>query len=246
MTFYLRRLPMGDHDRNTTARDAIASEVRGHVQGAAVGAVDDYIISAMESAGGELATIARARIVVGRVLALWGLIESAWDMLIAGYAAMTVPRKQVARIAAAHAFGYWMFDYRIGSKPQPPQTLIETWQREDNIGNYDRIRSSEFRQIWNRSVRTTIIELENNLANSQISVVRAELTRRLPGASVHDQSDSESRNLLKTILGSQEFNNNPRSAAAAFFLASIADDSRMENSVLIRMYRRWPYRPTSE
>ena len=58
-----------------------------------------------------------------------------------------------------------------------------------------------------------------------------------------EMSARDVRATLKLLLGA-DFDRSPREAAAAYFLASIAEDSIMERRVLMDMHRRFPYTAT--
>lgn len=248
----------------TEPQSAAGRAVTGEAADAMRGAIFDEILDAsfdrMADAGGTLALVSRAASSVASILSIYGEISNIYDMAVAGYRAFTIPRRSVERVAAAHAFGYWVFQ---NPGTHPPTEMPIGFQRamydsdaEDRdvgrrIGNpgYSSdggLSAADWRNIWGSSARSTISGLESEL---QRKATRGQLDPGLRDAMdghamVSGQSPSVIAQQYRLIVIGGGFQRNAELAARSFLLGSLKqEDSHHARSAIMRLYARYPYYP---
>jgi|GEM_PF-6600795 len=248
----------------SAARRAVTGEAASAMRSAILDEIRDASFDRMADAGGTLALVSRAASTVASALSIYGEINNIYEMGVAGYRAFTIPRRRVERVAAAHAFGYWVFQYPGMRAPtgSPPgfQREMQDSDAEDRevarrIGNPNYssdggLSAAEWRNIWSSSARSTISGLESEL---QDKASRGQLTPGLREAmGGHEQhlasqpaTDIATQYRLMVIGGG--FRRNPAIAARAFLLGSLKEeDSHHARDAILRFYARYPYSPSQQ
>lgn len=154
-------------------REHAAGSVRSAIQGE----IEALVLGRMESAGGRLAELARFRSFVGEVLGVYGTVTDIIDMAVAGYEAITIQRRMLMRVSAAHGFGYWIFkNPNIISPLNPPNSFLVLQRGLDQsdqsigrrIGNSDfstdgGLTANDWNSIWRMGVQETFRNLESGM-----------------------------------------------------------------------------------
>lgn len=229
-------------------RDICADQIWSEIE--AIG------LDRMQAAGGTLARLGRLRSLMSEALGIIGTVSDIIDMANAGYEAMTTPRRMIMRIAAAHGFGYWVFqESRVRNPRNPPNAFLIMHRDHDRadarigqrIGNPDfssdgGLTSYDWNIIWQTGVQQTIRQMDRKM-QTLVRTGRAEqrLNEALPGAQIHAQHHGAIPAQYRAVIMSRKFGR-AEAAAGAHFLASLKGINEIEQQANLSLYRRFPYR----
>lgn len=231
-------------------RSAVLNEIRD--------AVMDHL--AREESARVLRLASRAASTVISIVGLWDQLNEFYDMALAGYEAYTIPRRKVERVAAAHAFGWWVFQ---NPGTRPPKTMPLGFQHEmqedderdahialvddnPNFSSDGGLSTARWQSIWQWSVGRTVSGLETELLAKAAS---GELTRLLRDATgghalADGQTDSDIATQYRLMMIAPPFERSPELAARSHLLGALMEeDSHHARSAIMRFYARYPYRP---
>jgi len=246
-----------------TARRAVTGEAADAMRGAILDEIQDVALDRMADAGGTIALVSRAASAVASTLSIFGDIKNIYDMAVAGYRAFTIPRRRVERVAAAHAFGYWVFQYPGMHPPTEmplgfQRAMYESDAQDRDTGrrignaNYSSdggLSAADWQNIWSSSARNTISGLESELQEkARRGRLDAGLRDALGGrAQVTGQSASDIATQYRLVVIGGDFRRSPALAARAFLLGSLKEeDSHLARDAILRFYARYPYNPTRQ
>lgn len=250
----------------TEPQSAAGRAVTGQMSDAMRSAIIDEIRDATldhlgrEDAARVLRLASRAASAVFSIVGLWDQLNDFYDMALAGYEAFTIPRRKVERVAAAHAFGWWVFQ---NPGTLPPKTMPIGFQREmqesdesdahialvdgnPNFSSDGGLSTARWQGIWQWSVGRTISGLETELLAKAASGELARILRDASGghALAEGQSDSDIATQYRLMKIAPPFRQTPELAARSHLLGSLqVEDSHHARSAIMRFYARYPYRP---
>lgn len=238
------------------------AQMREHVAGSARSAIESEIealvLARMESAGGNLAQLARFRSFMGEALGIFGTVTDIIDMAVAGYEAMTTERRMLMRVSAAHGFGYWMFKHTNITSPLNPPNSFLLFHRESDasdqdvgrrIGNLDYstdsgITAAKWNIAWRRGVLDCFGTLETRMRRMATTgqLQRALQSRLGSRAVIYGQLHQDSVNQYRFLFLAPKLGS-PAAAAGGFFLSSLQNVSPVEREANLSLYRQFPYNP---
>lgn len=219
------------------------------------GEIESVGLDIAQRQGGMLGGLARVRGLYTSIMGVYGHGTDLWDMGVAGYEAMTTPRRMTMRLAAAHAFGYWIFQERGAHNPvNPPNPFLVMHREQDQsdaaigarIGreNYSTdggLSAADWNIIWRRGALGKLRVLNENMDGLiRSGVAASELREKLRGARISEQSPSQIAAQYRTLIMAQRFRS-PRVAAGGYFLGSLAGVNEIEQQSNLSLYRRFPY-----
>ncbi len=233
----------------------------GSIIGSAIqGEIESVVLARMNSAGGNLAHLARFRSFFSEALGLYGTVTDIIDMAVAGYEAMTINSRMLMRVSAAHGFGYWIFQdrLRVTRPSNPPNSFLvmhrESDRRDQGIGsrtgNQDfssdgGLTSADWNIIWQRGFRNSLQIMDNRARDMHRSgVMQRSLQNRMSRAQVFQQSYAAIASQYRSVILAPKFIS-PAAAAGGYFLSSLHNASGIERDMNLRLYRQFPYNPTT-
>ena len=244
--------------REPTAAERVQSHIVDEARTKFFDEIRSVVLTRMTNSGGRIAEIARFRSFVGEALGVFGTVSDIIDMAIAGYEAMTVERRMLMRVSAAHGFGYWMFQHQNVHNPRNPPNEFLVMHRENDdsdtrigeeIGNANfstdgGLTSYDWNIIWQEGVRSSQSTLERQMRSMMRngSLQRALQERLTTSAGIHSQSYEQMANQYRFLILAPQLGS-PAVAAGGFFLASLRGVNDLEKEMNLRLYRRFPYNP---
>lgn len=250
----------------TEPQSAASRAVTGQISDAMRSAVIDEIRDAtLDHLGREDATrvmrlISRAASTVFSIVGLWDQLNDFYDMALAGYEAFTIPRRRVERVAAAHAFGWWVYQ-NPDTRPPKDMPLGFTREMRDSdasdreiarkIGNPNfstdgGLSAAQWQNIWRTSAGRTITRLESELQEKASSGQLIPPLRDAMGGhgQVEGQSAEDIATQYRLIVIGGGFRRSPALAARSYLIGSLSEeDSHHARDAIIRFWARYPYRP---
>lgn len=230
------------------AADALVSALQGEIESAG--------LEFAQRQGGVLAGLARVRGLYSSIMGIYGHGKNLYDMGVAGVEAMTTPRRMTMRVAAAHAFGYWVFQERGVHNPvNPPNPFLVMHRARDQNDTSVGVRigregystdgglsSADWNIIWREGALGKLRVLNENMSRMiRSGAAVSELQNRLPSARFSGQSQAQIASQYRAVVLAPRFRR-PEVAAGGYFLASLAGVNETEQQSNVSLYRRFPYR----
>lgn len=241
-----------------TSSARVRAEASEAAQSAIRGEIESAILGRMTRAGGNIAQLARVRSFMSGVLGVVGTVNDIFDMGRAGFEAMTIQRRMLMRVSAAHGFGYWAFQNLNISNPLNPPNSFLVMQRElDRIDNRianvtnnnsfssdGGLTSADWNNIWRRGVLSSRNKMQNRLMQMAVpsSPLHRALEERLPNAVIHGQRREAIVYQYRVVIMCPRLGS-PSIAAGAYFLSSLKGVQDQERAMNLRLYQRFPYNP---
>lgn len=241
-----------------TGRRQVQATASSAAQGAIQSEIESVILGRMEVAGGNLARLARFRSLMTEALGIIGHVNDIIDMAMAGFEAMTTPRRMLRRVAASHGFGYWAFQHtNISSPLNPPNSFLMMHRERDrrdrniaravnnpNFSSDGGLTSADWNIIWRRGVQSTITGMQNRMAQMATrGLLQPVLEQHLgPRVDIRRQSREAIVNQFRIVTMCPKLGS-PSTAAGGFFLSSLKDATDLEKQMSLRLYRQFPYNP---
>lgn len=242
-----------------SAAQAVRNQARDAVQGALVSEIESVILDRMGSAGGALAKIARIRSAFSEALGAYGMLVDIMRMAAAGYEAMTTERRMVARVASAHAFGYWVFQDRLRQVPgTPPHDFTmrnianDTRDRRiarstgnDNFSSDGGLTSADWTRIWRNAVQEMLSGLDQRVAGQARSGALANRMQSRFGSALrlNGQTPQQIAALYRAMVLCPSCGQSPETAAGGLLISMLEGKPRLEQEMNLRLYRQFPYAP---
>lgn len=236
----------------------VQAEARQAALAAISSEVESIVLDRMVTAGGNIAQFARFRSALGEVLGVIGTVEDIYEMALAGYQAMTIPRRMLIRVAAAHAFGYWTFQHTgIPNPLNPPNSFLVMHRQSDqsdrHIGEVTGnphfssdggLTAADWNTIWRRGVQNTVSGMQTRMMRLALQGrLQTGLESRLgSNVAIRSQGDDATTNQYRVVMMCPSFGS-PSAAAASFLHSSIKDAPALEREMNLRLYQRFPYNP---
>lgn len=220
--------------------------------------IESVVLARAADVGGNIAQVARYRAFMTEALGIYGTVSDIVDMAVAGYEAMTGPRRMLMRVSAAHQFGYWSHQHLNLHNPiNPPNAFLVMHRERDaadqaigetddntNFSSDGGLTSVDWNIAWRSGVQgcnRNLTAKMNNMVRSG-SLQRALQDRLGPNADIQRQSQAAMINQYCVLFMAPKFGS-PAAAAGAFFLSSLQNATGLEKQMNLRLYRQFPYNP---
>ena len=234
------------------------SNAAGQIENAIKDEIEGLIMGRIEMTGGRLAQMARFRSFVGTVMGNLSRVTDILDMAFAGFHGMTTQRRNTTRVAAAHAYGYWVFQDRGLTNPiNPPNSFLIMHRQQDradaqigqrtgnsSFSSDDGHSAYDWNSFWRSGVQGCLSDLEDRMYYIfRSGELQSILQNRFgDNAQVHIQTYDQCINQYRTVFLAPGFGS-PTLAAGAFLMASLKGEREMEIADALRLYQQFPYAP---
>lgn len=248
-----------------TARRAVTDQAAEAMRSAIIDEIRDATLDHLgrEEATQTLRLISRAGTAMATALGVFGEVKNIYEMAMSVIDAWRLESRMVQRVAAAHAFGYWVYQ-RHGT--YPPVQMPIGFQREmfasdradrelgERIGRTDfstdnGLSASDWQNKWSSAAYATMRGLDSALLDKAERGVLNPPLREALGSQVvlanpgrgNREAAQNLANLYRSVVIGATFRQSPALAARAFLLGSLSDEDSASRNYALRCFARNPY-----